>query len=450
MKLRDYQIQISQQSLSKLKELKLVYLALETRVGKTLIALEVCKLYGAKRILFITKKKAIGSILSDYEHYRNEFDCTVINYESVLKCAGKYDVIICDEAHSLGAFPKPAKRQKDVKLIAINVPVILMSATPSPESYSQLYHQFVINGIHSWSQARNFYRWADYYVNKKIKYLYGKELNDYSDAKIDLIEKKTKNYFITYTQKEAGFTQEIQEQILTCKMDAETYRVIDTLNRDLVIWYKETEILGDTAVKLMNKVHQLSSGTVIGEDGTGQIVDFGKGYFIRDHFKGQKIAIFYKFKQEFELLKQVFINWTDSPEHFQAEHDSTFLGQFQSAREGIRLDKAESLVFFNIDFSFLSYEQSKNRILSKERDTYAPLYFIFSDNGIEKKIYNVVKNKQDYTTYHYRKDYARKTITKTDNIPCGSQGLVCGENNNVQQKRLPGFDVIERQQRYFH
>ncbi len=444
MKLRDYQIRIAQQSLSKLKELKLVYLALETRVGKTLIALEICKLFDAKKVLFVTKKKAIGSILSDYEHYRNKFECVVINYESVLKCAGKYDVIICDEAHSLGAFPKPAKRQKDIRSIAVGVPVILMSATPSPESYSQLYHQFVINGFHSWSQARNFYRWADYYVNKKIKYLYGKELNDYSDAKIELIELKTKNYFITYTQKEAGFTQEIQEQILICKMNPETYRIINTLNRNLVISLNDAEIIGDTAVKLMNKVHQLSSGTVISENGQGMIIDYSKGYFIYEYFKGQKIAIFYKFKQEFELLKQVFLNWTDSPEQFQELNDSIFLGQFQSAREGIRLDKADALIFYNIDFSYLSYEQSRNRILSKERNTYAPLYFVFSDNGIETKIYNVVKNKQDYTTYHYKKDYAGKTTAKTDNIPCGKKGLVCSENNNMQQKRLPGFDVIEK------
>ncbi len=443
MKLRDYQIRIAQQSLSKLKELKLMYLALETRVGKTIIALEICKLFNAKKVLFVTKKKAIGSILYDYEHYRNAFECVVINYESVLKVKDKYDVVICDEAHSLGAFPKPSKRQKDVKSIAMGVPVILMSATPSPESYSQLYHQFVINGFHSWSQARNFYRWADYYVNKKIKYLYGKEINDYSDAKIDLIEKKTSDYFIKYTQKEAGFSQTINENILTCRMDTDTYRIIDKLNRDLVVKIDENTIVADTAVKLMNKIHQLSSGTVITEEGNAITIDYNKGYFIRDYFEKQKIAIFYKFKQEFELLKHIFTKWTSVPEIFQKEN-ITFLGQFQSAREGIRLDTADALIFYNIDFSYLSYEQSKNRILSKERNIYAPMYFVFSDHGIERKIYNVVKNKQDYTTYHYRKDYAGKAIAKTDNILCGNKGLVCGENNNVQQKRLSGFDVIEK------
>lgn len=394
--------------------------------------------------MFVTKKKAIGSIENDYKLLNPGYNLIIINYESVLKVNDNYDIVICDEAHAISAIPKPTKRWKDVRKIAYNTPVILLSATPSPETYAQLYHQFTINKFHSWNNAKNFYHWAQFYVNKKIKYLYGREINDYSDAKIELIEPKIKDYMITFTQVEAGFSQFIDEKIIYCKMKPCTYELIDTLNRDKVVWYKETEILGDTAVKLMNKVHQLSSGTIIGEDGTGRIVDYSKGYFIRDYFIGKKIAVFYKFKQEFELLKQVFTNWTDSPEQFQELNDSTFLGQFQSAREGIRLDTADALIFYNIDFSYLSYEQSKNRILSKERNTYAPLYFVFSDNGIETKIYNVVKNKQDYTTYHYKKDYAGKTTAKTDNILCGNKGLVCGENNNVQQKRLPGFDVIEK------
>ena len=161
-------------------------------------------------------------------------------------------------------------------------------------------------------------------------------------------------------------------------------------------------------MKLQNKIHQISSGTVKDEDGNYHILDNSKAEFIKNHFKGQKIAIFYKFKAELELLKQTFTDCTDSPEDFQESANMTFLGQFQSAREGIRLDTADSLVFYNIDFSFLSYEQGKNRIISKERETEAPLYFVFNREGIEPKIYKQVLNKQDYTLSYYLKDYGIK------------------------------------------
>lgn len=407
MILRDYQIDIAFKSFNILKDKGIVYLAIETRCGKTIIAMETCKLYGAKKVLFVTKKKAIGSIESDYSHYKNDFACVIVNYESVLKVKDKYDIVICDESHAISAIPKPPKRWKDLRQITYDTPVILMSATPSPESYSQLFHQFTINKFHSWNKARNFYEWARYYVNKKVKYLYGREINDYSDAKIELIEPKIKDYMITFTQVEAGFSQFIDEKIITCKMKSVTYEIIETLNRDKVVWHKEAAILGDTAVKLMSKVHQLCSGTFIDEGGEGFIVDNSKAEYLRQYFVGMKIAIFYKFKQEFEMLKQSFPNYTESPEDFQTGN-YTFLGQFQSAREGIRLDKAEALVFFNIDFSFLSYEQSKNRILSKERTEHAPLFWIFSEGGIEEKIYRVVCLKKNYTVNYYKKDFVIK------------------------------------------
>lgn len=448
MELRTYQKEIAEKALFKLKEKGIVYLALETRVGKTLTALHIAELFGAKNVLFVTKLKAVGSIVSDYQKYIPPYNLTVINYESVSKHKDEYDLAICDEAHSISTFPRPSKRFKDLQEIVYNIPVILMSATPSPESYSQLYHQFTINKFHSWNKAGNFYKWAKVYVTPQVKYYFGKEINDYSNANKEYIDRATKDYFITFTQKKAGFTQEVEEKILYCTMQKETYDMIDRLNKDLIIEVNSKVILGDTAAKLMMKTHQLSSGTVICENGEGMIIDRSKATFIRDCFKGKKIAIYYKFKQEFELLKQTFENWTASPEEFQ-NGEFTFLGQFQSAREGIRLDKADALIFFNIDFSYLSYEQSKNRIISKERESYTPLYFVFSNSGIEKRIYNVVKNKSDYTYSHYKKDYG-KGYTTQDYSGSYPQGVVLPKSDTVQQTRLAGFDVIERPKHYLH
>ena len=53
--LRDYQIDIANQAVGILKINKIVYLSVEVRCGKTLMALETAKLYGAKKVLFLTK-----------------------------------------------------------------------------------------------------------------------------------------------------------------------------------------------------------------------------------------------------------------------------------------------------------------------------------------------------------------------------------------------------------
>jgi len=65
-------------------------------------------------------------------------------------------------------------------------------------------------------------------------------------------------------------------------------------------------VVADTAVKEMQKVHQICSGTVKTEDGNAIIFDDTKSRFIKERFKGQKIAIFYKYIAEGLLLKSLF------------------------------------------------------------------------------------------------------------------------------------------------
>ena len=401
MILRDYQIEIAKKGLDILKRYNLLYLAMQTRTGKTLTALTICKDFN--NVIFVTKKKVIKSIENDYKKSGYRFNITIINYDSLHKIDDTFDVVICDEAHCLGAFPKPSKRTKELKRFTINKPVIFLSATPAPESWSQLYHQFWISSFSQFEQYSNFYKWAHQFVNIKKKYLYNRELNDYTDAKKELIWQEIKHLFITKTQTDAGFTISVDEEILYVKTSEIVKKVISTLLKNKIYIHDDLEIIADTAVKLMNKVHQLCSGSVIDEKGY-QILSNYKAEYLYNWNKDKRIAIFYKFKSELEIIKNVFKNTTEDFTEFQSGKYDVFVGQFQSTREGIRLDKADAIVFFNIDYSYLSYEQARNRIASFERTKKAKLYWLFSDSGIEKRIYKTVKNKQDYTTKFFKND----------------------------------------------
>jgi superfamily II DNA or RNA helicase len=120
---------------------------MEVRTGKTLTALGVADKLGIDNLLFVTKKIAISSIQADYDKLKPNYNITIINYESLHKVRinqpNSFDFIVLDEAHTLGAYPKPSKRTKLVKEIISkqNPYVILMSGTPTPESFSQIYHQ---------------------------------------------------------------------------------------------------------------------------------------------------------------------------------------------------------------------------------------------------------------------------------------------------------------------
>jgi superfamily II DNA or RNA helicase len=398
MKLRDYQIKLSTQASEILEHKKIVYLAMEVRTGKTLTALNTAKLFGAKKVLFLTKKKAISSIQWDYDNFNFEFDLTIINDESLHLVNETFDLIIHDEHHRFGAFPKPNKVAQLFKKRYSKLPMIFLSGTPTPESHSQWFHQFWVSDHSPFKQYTNFYKWAVDYVDVKEKRLGYAIIKDYSQAKEQLIRRKVQHFIITFTQSQAGFMTSVNEMILECEMQPITNLIINKLKKNLVV--KNTDgqvILGDTGVKLMQKIHQLSSGTCKFEDGSSKIIDLSKANFIFEKFKGVKIAIFYKFKEEYNALSQVFggENLTNDVEEFD-NSDKCIALQIVSGREGISLKNAKYLVYYNIDFSATSYWQSRDRLTTMQRQS-NEVFWIFSKGGIELDIYKTVLKKKDYT-----------------------------------------------------
>jgi hypothetical protein len=404
MELRPYQDEIAKKATKILKECGFVYLSMEVRTGKTITALETAYNFGAERVLFITKIKAFSSIKSDYDNIGYLYNLTIINKESLHTIYDNdFDVIIIDEAHGLAAFPKASKYQKDIRKRFSKVPMIFLSGTPTPESFSQWYHQLQVTDKSPFKHYTNFYKWANDYVNVTEQNLGYARVKVYKDGKEQLILKSVQPFILTFTQAQAGFTSEVNEHILEIEMDDITYDIIKRLKRDKIVQGKSGLILGDTGVKLMQKVHQLSSGTCKFEDGTSMVIDKTKAIYISVHFYKEKIAIFYKFKEELNALKSIYgSDLTEDLDEFNQTNKSIAL-QIVSGREGISLKNAKYLVYYNIDFSATSYWQSRDRLTTMDRNT-NDIYWIFSKGGIEKNIYKSVMNKKNYTLSNFNRE----------------------------------------------
>lgn len=450
--LRDYQIELSEKGAEILKTFGIVYYCMEVRTGKSLTALNTIALCGYKKALFLTKVKAIPSIESDYVNFgfNNRFNLTVGNNESLHKIKDNdFEVVVMDEAHRFGAFPKPAKMTKDFKDRFYKIPVIFLSGTPTPESYSMIYHQFWVNYRSPFKDYINFYKWFKNMMLVKTEFEMGfglvsnysnnaASINKFYDFEHRKISKDDPNkielkadieslralsltmmdmgnervmsfiepYMVKYTQANAGFETTVNEQIVYCKMSDKTMDMAAKLKKKRVLAGKTETILGDTPVKLMTKVHQLYSGTIKFESGNAMIIDTSKADFIKSRFNGKKIAIFYKFKEELLLLNQVFNdNICSDLDTFNATNKNIAL-QIISGREGISLKAADCLVYFNIDFSSLSYWQSRDRMSTMERQS-NDVYWIFTKGGIEKQIYNAVVKKKNYTSSMFLKQHGK-------------------------------------------
>lgn len=407
IELRDYQKTIAAGCVDRLQKHGICYLSMEVRTGKTLTALQAANDYGAVKVLFLTKKTAVteGTIQRDYDALAPDFEITIINNESLHKVTDNdYDLLISDEHHRNGSYPKPNKTTKDIKKRFSHLPMIFLSGTPAIESSSQWFHQFWISRRSPWARYTNFYRWANEYVTPKIKYLGAIKVNDYSGGIDEKIMPDIEHLIITYTQKQAGFKAEITETVLTYQMNENIAAMVKQLLRDSIIKGRKENIIAETAAAMMSKVHQIENGTVITDAGNAYILDTTKAECIKKHFEGQKIAIFYYFQKELDLLKQVFGDTlTTDINRFNTENINFAIQQIKGS-EAISLKAADALVYFNNGYSGRQYAQGRDRMTTKEREE-NNVYFVMASGSINERIYKAVKAKKRYNERLFAKQY---------------------------------------------
>lgn len=406
LQLRPHQIQKSTELAEVLKRFNIGYLAGQVRSGKTLTALNTCELLDLQNVLIVTKKKAIPSILSDHEKAEFSFKLDAINYESLHKLEHtNYDLVIYDEAHSLGAYPKPSKRTKLAKKLFFDKPVILMSGTPAVESFSQLYHQFYVSKFSPFKQYKNFYKFANDLVDKKELRLPTHTVTDYSGAKTNEINEIIKPYIVKMTQQDAGFDVVVNEQLLYCDMPDQIKNLTKQLSKDKAIEGKSGYILGDTPAKLQSKLHQLYNGHCIIETASGETKDIilsrYKAEYILKRFKQSKIVIMYYYQNELKILQRVFGDAITTDVDVFNNSDKNIAVQ-QSSTEGQNLSKADAIVYMNLGFSGKNYLQSRDRLTVKERKE-NNVYFIVERNGITSQILKAVRNKRDFNKQAFQR-----------------------------------------------
>ena len=407
--LRDYQIEPVQRAYQILKDNYLVYLNAECRTGKSTMALILAKMLNVMSVLFVTTKKVVvsGSVVEDYNREGFDFELQVINYEKLGKVTKKYDLVIADEAHNFGTLRKPTIRIKEMKRVVGNAYLILLSGTAYPETMSQLYHQFFLSN-HSPFQQTNFYKWAKEFVDVKEIQLRGLKIRDYSKAYEDKILAVCGRYFVKLSQEEAGFKKKIEESVVEVPISPKIDCLVGILLKDRMYEFKNGDkIVCDTSINLRGKLHQLYSGTVKAENNS-YILDYSKADFIKEKYSQQRIVVFYKYVAEGQAIRERLVGeWTDSPVEFNSGKKRVFISQYQSGSQGINLSSAEVIIYYNIDYSYVQYAQSRERSQSQERTEPVQVHWLFSKNGIEHKIHKVLQRKKDYSSYYFKKDFCK-------------------------------------------
>lgn len=402
----------------------IVYLRFWMRKGKTWSGITIASEYFKNNptgvVLFVTEKGAIPDINVQYHEYRsaeyishlpkNEYRFNIINYESLHKINYTPDLIIIDECHRLSKFPKPAKAAEQLKKICFNKPVIFMSATPTPESFSQLFNQLWVSSFSPLARYHNFYRFADAFVNKQIKEYKGLPSTDYSDCNIKKLEPYIKHLFVTVREDEGTALLKVQHKTLYVDMSLKAIDIFNRLkNKKVYIDEQGRMATCNSGAEKRNKMLQICSGTLLFNEtvagkykGDGEIIDTTKADFIRTFFFGKKIAIIFCYKAEERMLKMFFPNWTESDQEFNASNDKVFIKHIISCKTGTNLSTADAVIAITPFDSAEQFIQGSARMQHVKRTKPPEFYWIMSKHGIENEVLNnASNNKNEYTRYHY-------------------------------------------------
>ena len=395
----------------------LVYLAFSMRAQKTPTALFICQIMGYKSILIITKKGAINGV-KYWSEYLN-VPINVINYESLHKLDKtiKYDVLILDEAHTLGTIqPRNTNvknkllKLKQVEQIAKGLPIIYLSGTPYPESIVQIFSQFNISD-HSPFSEKSFKAFAENYVIVKQVLRNGYYINDYRLGKTELINQKIEPLMVTMTLKEAGAKQYKHiESVVTVPISDNIKDIVKILLKDKIVKVNDKYIVCETAPSEKNKVLQICSGTAIADDGERLFLHVEKCKVIKEKYQNERIGVFYMFKAERDMLIKYFKDEiTENSNDFQQGKKRIFITQITSGAEGIDLSNADRLVYFNLTYSGKSFMQSKARHSSLTREKPLLIDYLFSDLGFEAEVLKKIQKKENYTTEMFAR-FAKKML----------------------------------------
>jgi len=401
------------------------------------------------RALVVTKKDSIGGIKDEAKEIGIEID--VINYHSIQKMnPDNYDMVILDECHLYIASATPKFKPIWLEVVKFTKDkfLIFASGTPTPETYAGLYTMLALStwspfpydcfthffyGYTVWKNPKGKQHnrsWnydppsVGYKLIKRVKG-YGvpsatwngeKDVPSYKLTQEEKLIGKIEHLIVNLTRKKTGHKHEAKDVYHNISMTKEQNKLIEKLDKHHIVVKDKIEILSDTPVKMLSKLHQIAGGYAVkGEDELVKNPKWIKGekkrmkkldidkwlakpttYYLKKvppkvdyilkNFDPETTIILSYYKHEQEYLKGLFPH----------------TGSVTKMSTGVDLSHFKTMIIYSMAFSSANYEQVKGRLMNVKRDTPINVHYLIS--GIDSYVLRAVKSKENFTSRWYKEN----------------------------------------------
>jgi rhodanese-related sulfurtransferase len=473
MKLRGYQQRAYEASLAALRGGGGFLLSMEMRTGKTLVALEVARYFKVPTIVVCPKiaipvwNKHIGKM-----KIRN---IRVVNYERVVIDKvhwykwGKENrnkwLMILDESHYIKN--RGADRSRVVRALAkYSKYRLALTGTPIANGIQDAWAQYdylgqifgpwentweggldgrLIPGFEATYLVRGGFKMHEivgYRNQKKFNKIFHK--HQFRVTLREAKEEGRKGHMVLRYQKRYFGLPPVPLGIYS------------TLQEELVTYVNGEKIEVPNVLSLVAKLQQICGGHVIQKIYTGRfnrrgdpiegkqvhLIEEGwnNGIYdgkirllletVGDLPKGKKFIVICRFIHELEIVSRILqrIGYTVAMVRGGMPYDGVFgtdaiVMQIQSG-QAVDMSKADTVMFYSMDYSYINFEQSRFRILGYEK-SFGKYVFLLAKDTIDEIIYEAIRTKKKVAdlvidTFRKRKKrYGKRKSQQTDRVAKG-------------------------------
>jgi SNF2 family DNA or RNA helicase len=413
----------------------------EQRTGKCLISLAIVDRIRPEALVIICPKKAVLTWEEELDlHLDMDWDCEVyiLTYQELVKNLKlrkqwyrwskefvEHDgllMVIADEAHYI---KKPGTSQSRVvrTLGKRAFYRLALTGTPIDKNYEQFWAtmDFIQHGVAFPPTSEGF---------KKIYCNYETVFNkSHTKSWPELVgynyEKKMReiiakySYRVTFNEARIDIGKppvRIHRRKVKFDLTKASRSIYNDMKEDLEVVIDDLEISAPLPITLIQKLQQICGGFLLhqiripGEKKKKRIVvpvGDEKLTTLMQILSGmgkEKVVICCRFTHEIVAIREKFdeFEWTYKEISGSSEWDGVFDVDFVilQVKSGLGFDLSESatLVFYSWDHSYITFEQSRMRIMNMETTTKVNYLFLIARDTIEEEYYEAISRKKDFAT----------------------------------------------------
>lgn len=317
--------------------------------------------------------------------------------EEVLNRKSPFDMIVVDEASMFK--DRGTKRFKSaVRLARAARRIVMLTGTPAPNSYVDLWSQFyILDGGERLFQAKT--RFLEAFFRQVDRDGYKFVLRKGAD---EVIHSRVKDITVSMKAKDYLKLPDRFDHTIEIELDDATRDVYDEMESEFIVELDGGDVKAVTAASVANKLMQVSNGRVYGEERLVHHLHDAKLDALREIIAeaNEPVLVWYNFQSDRDAILAAFPEARTIKEglgvidEWNAGKVPILVAHPASAGHGLNLQHGgRIMVWYGLNWSLELYQQACARLHRQGQTKPVLNYHLIAKNTIDETVYAVLRRK---------------------------------------------------------